>query len=96
MENIVNNNEKIDSELWAKVVYNYAAAYKKTKDESDKYQLLDSLKILWIGRFVSYATEVENMDLNDAERVIQKQAAIFEKKFDYLKSIYKNDMTVTH
>ena len=88
LENIVKNNEKFDSELWAEIVYNYAASYKHIKDKSEKYALLDSLKTLWIGRFVSYADETKDMDINDAEKVIQKQAEVFEEKVDYLLSIY--------
>ena len=90
LDKIVTNNENFDSEIWAEVVYNYAAAWKNLERDSDKYLLLDSLKTLWIGRFVSYATEVKNMDINEAEIVIQKQAEIFEDKFDYLKSIYED------
>ena len=93
LENVINNGEKIDSELWIKIVYNYAAAYKKIKDKTDKYQLLDTLKTLWIGRFVSYATEVQDMDINDAEKLIQQQADLFEEKFDYLKDIYQKTIT---
>ncbi|MEA3487262.1 MAG: hypothetical protein U9R20_06360, partial [Thermodesulfobacteriota bacterium] len=70
------------------IVYNHAAAFKGIEDEKGKYALLDSLKTLWIGRFVSYATEVEGMDINEAEKIIQKQAGIFEEKFEYLQSIY--------
>ena len=80
--------EKFDSELWSEIVYNYAAAYKNIKSESEKHLLLDSLKTLWIGRFVSYAIDAKDMDLNEAERAIQKQAEIFEEKIDYLRSIY--------
>lgn len=90
LENIVNQNENFDSELWTEIVYNHAAAYKNIRNENEKYVLLDSLKTLWIGRFVSYATEVKDMDINDAEHVIQKQAEVFEEKIDYLKSIYEN------
>lgn len=90
LENVVNNGEKFDSNLWIDIVYNYAAAYKKVNSESDKYKLLDTLKTLWIGRFVSYATEVQDMDINDAEKVIQEQANLFEEKFAYLKTIYEN------
>ena len=36
------------------------------------------------------------MDINDAEKVIQEQAQIFEKNFDYLKSIYNKPITTTH
>jgi hypothetical protein len=88
LDDIANNGRNLNSELWAEIVYNYAAAYKNIKDEKDKYSLLDSLKTLWIGRFVSYATEVEGMDINKAEKIIQEQARIFEEKFEYLRSIY--------
>ena len=89
LDDVVKNGEIFDSELWVKVVYNYAAAYKKVTNDSDKYMLLDSLKTLWIGRFVSYATEVKGMDINEAETIIQKQAELFEEKFDYLKETYE-------
>lgn len=95
LEQIVNNNGRIDSELWAEIVFNYAAAWKHTNSDSDRSLLLDTLKNLWIGRFVSYAIEVENMDMNEAENVIQKQAEVFEAKFDYLKSIYEDPITPT-
>ena len=90
LDNIVNNDENFNSDLWVKIVYHYASSYKNVESESDKYQLLDSLKTLWIGRFVSYANEVKDMDINDAEQVIQKQAEVFEENFEYLKSIYEN------
>jgi len=88
LEKIVKNSERFDSELWAEVVYNYAASWKHINSESDKDLLLDTLKTLWIGRYVSYAMEVKDMDMNEAENVIQKQAEVFEEKFDYLRSIY--------
>jgi len=88
LEDIAKKIENFDSELWAEIVYNYAAAYKNIKSESNKYRLLESLKTLWIGRFVSYAIEAKDMDVNKAEQVIQKQAEVFEEKFDYLRSIY--------
>lgn len=84
----VNNHETFDSDLWSKIVYNYAAAYKCAQKKSEKISLLDALKTLWIGRFVSYAVQTENMDINESELVLQKQAEIFEKNLDYLISIY--------
>jgi hypothetical protein len=95
LEQIVNNDEHFDSELWAEIVYNYAAAWKHINTESERTLLLDTLKNLWIGRFVSYANEVKDMDMNEAENVIQKQAEVFEAKFDYLKSIYEDPITPT-
>ena len=93
LDSIFFNKEKIDSELWAKIVYHFATAYKSAEGEMQKYQILNSLKTLWIGRFVSYAIEVEDVDINGAERVIQSQARIFEKQFEYMKRIYENNIT---
>ena len=95
LEKIVKNKNSLDPELWAEIVYNYASAWKNINIESEKDKLLDSLKILWIGRFVSYAKEVKEMNINEAEIVIQKQAEIFEEKFDYLRSIYEDPMIPT-
>ena len=95
LENIVKNGNNFDSELWCEIVYNYATSWKNVSTDSDKYLLLDSLKTLWIGRFVSYAKEVEDMNINEAEIVIQKQAELFEEKFDYLRSIYEDAIMQT-
>jgi hypothetical protein len=90
LETILNKNQEFDSEIWAEIVYNYASSWKNVKSDSEKFLLLDSLKTLWIGRFVSYANKVKDMDINGAEKIIQKQAEIFEEKFDYLRSIYED------
>ena len=87
LDNVVQNHGDFDTELWVEIVYNYASAYKNT-DDANKYDLLDSLKTLWIGRFVSYAMETKEMDINEAEKVLQKQAEVFEEKFNYLVSVY--------
>jgi len=85
---ITKNHEPFNSDIWAEIVYNYAAAYKQTKNDDDKKILLDTLKVLWIGRFVSYAIETKDLDINESEIVLQKQASIFEEKFNYLRTIY--------
>jgi len=95
LENVIQNGEEFNSEIWTEIVYHYAASWRNLASDSDKYLLLDSLKTLWLGRFVSYAKEVEDMDINDAEKVIQKQAELFEEKFDYLCSIYENQVVPT-
>jgi hypothetical protein len=80
--------DALDDETWARIVYSFAASYKLLKKEVDRYVLLESLKPLWIGRFVNYAREVKDMDMNGAERVIHRQAEVFEELFDYFASIY--------
>ncbi|MFO8078615.1 MAG: glycosyltransferase [Thermoplasmatota archaeon] len=88
IEAVVNDNHQFDADLWSKIVFHYAASYKSIADDGKKYMLLDTLKTLWLGRFVSYAEIVDDMDINDAEKIIQRQAEIFEKNFDYLKNIF--------
>jgi glycosyltransferase involved in cell wall biosynthesis len=87
LDNTITDLQRFDSELWAEIVYNFAAVYKNASEEQ-KRLLLDSLKPLWIGRFVSYALEIQDMDINQAETILQKQAEVFEEKFSYLLSIY--------
>ena len=88
VDHVVTDGERFDANLWAKIVYQYASSFKHLDSDADKYTLLDTLKTLWLGRFVSYAHQVQDMDINEAEIIIQKQAEIFEEQFDYLKNIY--------
>jgi glycosyltransferase involved in cell wall biosynthesis len=88
LKRIVNNDYQFDAELWVKIVYHLAALYKRLEAGADKERLIDALKTLWIGRFASYAMETKDMDINEAENVIQRQANVFEEQFNYLKSIY--------
>ncbi len=85
---ISKNVEDFNADLWAEIVYDFASHYKKARKKAEKRAILDALKTLWLGRFVSYAIETTDMDWNEAEEVIQEQARIFEKKMDYFLSIY--------
>jgi hypothetical protein len=76
----------IAPELWAKIVYNLAAAYKH--HEEKRTRILDALRVLWLGRFITYVNETRGMEPNEAEREIEKQAEIFERERDYLISLY--------
>jgi hypothetical protein len=88
VDHVVTDGERFDANLWAKIVYQYASSFKHLDSDADKYTLLDTLKTLWLGRFVSYAHQVQDMDINEAEIIIQKQAEVFEEQFNYLKNIY--------
>ncbi len=87
-DDVAKKIERFDAEIWAEIVYTLAASYKNIKKKSEKYIILDTLKTMWLGRFVSYVMETQDMNLNEAEAVIQNQARIFEEKFDYFLSIY--------
>lgn len=88
VDHVINDNTPFDAMLWAKIVFQYASSFKNQQTDADKYTLLDTLKTLWLGRFVSYANQVRNMDINEAEIIIQKQAEVFEEQFEYLKEIF--------
>jgi glycosyltransferase involved in cell wall biosynthesis len=68
----------LDSELWSRCVWWTFKAYSKKSD----IHLIDALRVLWIGRFVSYYDECKDMDIFGAEAVIRKQARMFEITFD--------------
>ena len=51
-------------------------------------QILDALMVLWMGRFASYVNETKDMETEEAEEEIERQAEIFEEERDYLISIY--------
>lgn len=87
LEEAYNDVEKLDADTWSRSVYRFAAAYKHLDKDIDKYVLIEALKPLWLGRFASYAIEVKDMDTEEAERVIQEQARVFEKNFDYFISL---------
>jgi hypothetical protein len=77
---------EITPELWAKIVYHMAAAYKRNGEK--RTHILDALRILWLGRFTSYVNDTKDMGTEEAEREIERQARIFEQERDYLLSIY--------
>ena len=87
LEDAYNDIEKFDADTWAKAVYRFAAGYRHLERDIDKYILIEALKSLWLGRFASYAIEVKDLDTEDAERVIQEQARVFEENFDYFLSL---------
>jgi hypothetical protein len=88
LDHITQDDETFDADLWAEIVYQYTIAYKHIHNNAQRKLFFDTLKIFWIGRFISYAIETKDMNINDAEEVVQKQAEIFEMKFDHFKKNY--------
>jgi glucosylglycerate synthase len=91
IDDIINNGNEFSAGLWTSIVFHYASSYKNLTNDAEIYSLLDTLKTLWLGRFVSYSRQVENMDITQAEKIIQLQADEFENQFEYLKTIYDNN-----
>jgi len=61
-------------ELWVKAVYLAIDAF--SRDQNLK--VLDALRVLWQGRFLSLVSETEEMSDDEAEAYIQGQLATFE------------------
>ncbi len=70
------------TELWAKILFDYAIAFQREEEGSD--HLLDSLQPLYYGRVLSYINEVEAMSTEQAEEYVEDQCIIFEETKPYL------------
>ncbi len=64
---------KFPSDLWAKIVYDFAIAYNTDKE------VLDTLSILLQGRFASFVVEAESLTDEEAEKIVKDQVQLFEQ-----------------
>jgi hypothetical protein len=70
------------SEIWARILYSYSAAYKNEVVERES--LLQSLVPLFVGKTLSYAKKTERMSIQQAEEYIENECMIFEEAKPYL------------
>lgn len=69
--------------IWVHAVYDFAYMYKKWP--KDKYKLVEIMTPIYYGRIAGYVIETANMTTQEAEeKVVEKQAELFEKKKKYL------------
>lgn len=76
------NRFDFPTELWAKILFDYAIAFRREADKADL--LLDSLQPLYYGRVFSYVNKVETMSTRQAEGYVEDQCLIFEETKPYL------------
>jgi len=76
----------IDHRLWYKIVYDTLYAYDTTDFDSD---LIEALKALYFGRFVSFFKKTLDQPFEVCEDIIIKQAESFRKNKDYFVGKYK-------
>ncbi|NOQ68478.1 glycosyltransferase [Patescibacteria group bacterium] len=76
----------IDHRLWYKIVYDALYAYDTTDFDSD---LIEALKSLYFGRFVSFFKKTLDQPFEVCEKRIIKQAESFRKNKDYFVGKYK-------
>ena len=80
-KNIVINNR-----LWYKIIYDALYAYDTTDFDSD---LIEALKALYFGRFISFFKRTLDQPFETCEDRILKQAELFRRNRDYFIEKYK-------
>ena len=77
------------ADVWAKIAYSFAGAFRRERNETNRRTLLDALRFLWIGKTASFALETQELDSEEAEKKIQDEAKIFEELKPYLLNAYQ-------
>lgn len=77
------SNFSLESEVWAKAVYSFTAHF-RNQEQTKREELLEALRILWIGRVASYVNETRNLTTAEANRKIEEEADIFQKLKPFL------------
>ena len=72
---------RFPAELWVRVVYDFAAAYRHAGDSS---ALLDALTPLYFGRTAGLVNDTATMDVAAFEAYLDQQALAFERDKPYL------------
>ena len=75
MAKIVANEEGLNRDFWAKMVYAGALYYKKTKSE----KILDALLSLWYGRYYNHVHKIKDLTYREAEDEVEKIYKTFKK-----------------
>ena len=70
------------TEIWAKILYDLAAAYPKWN--GNRSILVSLMTPLYFARIASFVNRTKEMSNAEAEAVVEEQAEVFEKMKDYL------------
>ncbi len=73
----------LSTETWAKTVYSFVSAYAKA-DLARKGQVLEALRVLWVGRVASFVKETWRLSARETERRVRDEADVFLKYRDTL------------
>jgi hypothetical protein len=63
---------------WARVVYDFAVAFHR--DDLDPEAVVAALVPVYFGRVAAFAEETQALDSRQAERVVERQAEVFEQE----------------
>lgn len=70
------------SSLWARILFNFAIAYKNNK--IDRNKILEALIPFYHSRILSYVNRTKNLDTREAEEYLENIARVFEAEKYYL------------
>jgi glycosyltransferase involved in cell wall biosynthesis len=73
---------RLAPENWARIVYDFAYTFNRWS--RDKYKLVDIMTPIYYGRVASFVKETAEMSNEQADEVVEKQAAAFEAEKPYL------------
>lgn len=76
------------AEIWARIVYDFAVSYRNWR--KDKQKLVSVMTPLYYGRVAAFCEEVGNLDIEEAEKVVEEQAQAFEDLKPYLAKAAKS------
>ncbi len=74
-------------ELWARILYDFAFTYQSWN--RNRKRLIGIMVPLYFGRTAAYCHEVAELDAEQAEAVVEKQARVFEDLKPYLLNKYE-------
>jgi glucosylglycerate synthase len=80
-------NFKLDDELWARIVYDFALGYRLRVLARE--HILRSLVPLYLAWFASFIVEVRDHDEDEVERRLERLCAAFEAQKPYLISKWR-------
>jgi glycosyltransferase involved in cell wall biosynthesis len=85
---------RLNDVLWAKIVFEFSAAYRN--NPMLRPQLLRSLTPLYLGRVASFVKEVEELSADAVEERIERLCLAFEEQKPYLISLWSNKTEAEH
>jgi glycosyltransferase involved in cell wall biosynthesis len=74
---------------WVSVLYETAATFHRWED--NRTQLVNLVTPLYLGRVASFINQTKDMNSQEAERVVEEQAQVFEDHKEYLVKLWNGE-----
>ncbi|HET8567506.1 MAG TPA: glycosyltransferase [Candidatus Limnocylindria bacterium] len=75
--------ETIDARTWARLVYDFLAAFARDPDQGERY--LRALVPLYFARVARFIADARDLTTAESERLVEEQAVAFEELKDHLR-----------